>query len=106
MTLTITLFISLSTLPLAGHKLTWVQRIAAAIGVVKGVQFLHAGIVPGVFSNNLKITDVLLDENLHVKINSFNLPLLAEARGKVWIDINLFMFHSLHMLPFVSVPLS
>lgn len=71
-----------------GHKLTWVQRIAAAIGVVKGVQFLHTGIVPGVFSNNLKITDVLLDENLHVKINSHNLPLLAEARGKCSAEVS------------------
>lgn len=85
MTLTITHFTYLSKLCLAGYKLTWVQRIAAAIGIVKGVQFLHTGIVPGVFSNNLKITDVLLDENFHVKINSYNLPLLAEARGKVWI---------------------
>lgn len=84
MTLTITHFTSLSKLCLAGYKLTWVQRIAAVIAIVKGVQFLH-WIVPGVFSNNLKITDVLLDENFHVKINSYNLPLLAEARGKVWI---------------------
>ncbi|KAL9419486.1 hypothetical protein AB3S75_037280 [Citrus x aurantiifolia] len=64
-----------------GYKLTWVQRIAAVIAIVKGVQFLH-WIVPGVFSNNLKITDVLLDENFHVKIDGYDLPLLAEARGK------------------------
>lgn len=50
----------------------------SAVGVVKGVQFLHTGIVPGVFSNDLKITDVLLDQSLHVKINRYNLPLLAD----------------------------
>ncbi|KAL6327358.1 hypothetical protein AAG906_018960 [Vitis piasezkii] len=55
------------------QRLNWTQRIAAAIGVVKGIQFLHTGIVPGLFSNNLKITDVLLDHNLHVKISSYNL---------------------------------
>lgn len=62
------------------HRFTWTQRIAAAIGVVKGIQFLHTGTVPGVYSNNLKITDVLLDNNHHVKISSYNLPLLAENK--------------------------
>lgn len=63
-------------------KVTWVQRIGAAMGVVKGIQFLHTGIVPGVFSNDLKITDVLMDHSLHVKISKYNLPLLA-VDGKV-----------------------
>ncbi|KAK3228618.1 hypothetical protein Dsin_000499 [Dipteronia sinensis] len=64
-----------------GPKLTWLQRIAAAIGVAKGIQFLHTGIVPGVFPNNIKITDVLLDQNLHVKLSTYNLPLLADSMG-------------------------
>ncbi|XVF82643.1 hypothetical protein PTKIN_Ptkin16aG0065500 [Pterospermum kingtungense] len=66
---------------LPGQRLNWTQRLAAAIGVAKGIQFLHTGILPGVFSNNFKITDVLLDQNLHVKISCYNLPLLAENRG-------------------------
>ncbi|KAL5568712.1 hypothetical protein UlMin_025287 [Ulmus minor] len=66
-----------------GKKLSWTQRIAAAIGVAKGVQFLHTGIVPGVYSNNLKIRNVLMDNNFHVKISSYNLPLLAENRRTV-----------------------
>ncbi|KZV15180.1 hypothetical protein F511_33666 [Dorcoceras hygrometricum] len=64
------------------RKLTWAQRIAAATGVAKGIQFLHTGIMPGVFSNNLKITDVLLDQNLVAKISSQNLPLRAENTEK------------------------
>ncbi|KAL5708735.1 hypothetical protein ACHQM5_019501 [Ranunculus cassubicifolius] len=64
-------------------KLTWTQRIAAAVGIAKGIQFLHTGIVPGVYSNNLKITDILLDNNLVAKISSYNLPLLAENMRKV-----------------------
>ncbi|KAK4478830.1 hypothetical protein RD792_014331 [Penstemon davidsonii] len=63
-------------------NLTWAQRIAVATGVAKGIQFLHTGIVPGLFSNNLKITDVLVDQNLLAKISSYNLPLLAENMGK------------------------
>ncbi|KAL7096376.1 hypothetical protein ACP275_10G075700 [Erythranthe tilingii] len=64
------------------QKLTWGQRIAAVTGVAKGIQFLHTGIVPGFFSNNIKITDVLLDPNLIAKISSYNLPLLSDHTGK------------------------
>nr|KYP51615.1 putative LRR receptor-like serine/threonine-protein kinase At1g14390 family [Cajanus cajan] len=67
----------------SGEKLSWTQRIAAAIGVVKGIQFLHTGIVPGLYSNNLKITDVLLDNNHNVKISSYNLPLSAENKKTI-----------------------
>ncbi|KAE8702345.1 putative inactive leucine-rich repeat receptor-like protein kinase [Hibiscus syriacus] len=69
-----------------GHSeqsLTWPQRISSAIRIAKGIQFLHTVIVPGVYSNNLKITDVLMDQNLVEKIGSYNLPLLAESAGKV-----------------------
>ncbi|MQL74606.1 hypothetical protein Taro_006990 [Colocasia esculenta] len=62
----------------AGQKLTWTQRISAAIGVAKGIQFLHAGIIPGLFANGLKTTNVLLDQNLVAKISSYNLPIISE----------------------------
>ncbi|WOL15293.1 putative inactive leucine-rich repeat receptor-like protein kinase [Canna indica] len=62
----------------AGEKLTWTQRISAAIGVVKGIQFLHGGMVPGLFANDLKITNVMLDQHLVAKISSYNLPILAD----------------------------
>ncbi|KAK4379110.1 hypothetical protein RND71_000972 [Anisodus tanguticus] len=64
----------------SAQKFTWTQRMGAAIGIAKGIQFLHTGIVPGIFSNQLKITDVLLDQNLHVKISKYNLPLLIENK--------------------------
>lgn len=63
------------------RSLTWTQRIAAAVGIAKGIQFLHT--VAGVYSNNIKITDVLLDQNLAAKISSYNLPLMAESMAKV-----------------------
>ncbi|KAK7336292.1 hypothetical protein VNO77_16828 [Canavalia gladiata] len=66
----------------AKKSLSWTQRIGTAIGVAKGIQFLHTGIVPGVYSNNLKIEDVLLDQNLAAKISSYHLPLLSNM-GKV-----------------------
>nr|XP_009398994.1 PREDICTED: probable inactive leucine-rich repeat receptor-like protein kinase At3g03770 [Musa acuminata subsp. malaccensis] len=61
-----------------GQRLTWIQRLSAAIGVVKGIQFLHGGIMPGFFSNDLKVTNIFLDQNLVAKISSYNLPVLAE----------------------------
>ncbi|CAO2820279.1 unnamed protein product [Amaranthus hypochondriacus] len=67
----------------ARRRLSWAQRIAASIGIAKGIEFLHGGITPGIFSNNLRITDVLLDQNLGAKISSYNLPLLAANMGEV-----------------------
>ena len=34
------------------NTLTWTQHIAAAIGVAKGIQFLHTEIMPGVNRDN------------------------------------------------------
>ncbi|CAL5185589.1 unnamed protein product [Lathyrus oleraceus] len=62
-------------------SLTWTQRVAVATGVAKGIQFLHTEIVPGVYSNNLKITDVLLDQNFVAKISSYNMPLLSKSHS-------------------------
>ncbi|XP_073151586.1 probable inactive leucine-rich repeat receptor-like protein kinase At3g03770 [Henckelia pumila] len=70
------------------QKFTWTQRIAAAIEVARGIQFLHTGNTPGVYLNHLKITDVLVDQNLHVKINKYNLQLLAENRRSDEIGIS------------------
>uniref|UniRef100_A0A804M5C8 Protein kinase domain-containing protein n=1 Tax=Zea mays TaxID=4577 RepID=A0A804M5C8_MAIZE len=62
-----------------GCRLTWSQRISAAIGVAKGIQFLHGGIIPGLVGNDLRITNVLVDQNHVAKIGSYNIPILAEA---------------------------
>ncbi|CAH9111698.1 unnamed protein product [Cuscuta epithymum] len=66
-----------------GQKFSWSQRMAAALGIARGIQFLHTGIVPGIFSNELKITNILLaDHHIHVKISKYNLPLLAAAAAE------------------------
>lgn len=57
------------------EMLKWPQRMAISIGVARGVQFLHAGIAPGIFGNKLKIENVLLDESLTPRISSYNIPL-------------------------------
>ncbi|PWA57183.1 concanavalin A-like lectin/glucanase domain-containing protein [Artemisia annua] len=66
---------------IAGQKLSWAQRLAAAIGISKGIQFLSTRITQRIFPNNLKITDVLLDQNFHVKISGYNISLLEETKA-------------------------
>ncbi|KAK9277563.1 hypothetical protein L1049_007108 [Liquidambar formosana] len=55
--------------------LQWPQRMAITIGVARGIHFLHTGVAPGIFGNNLKIENILLDESLTAKISSYNMPL-------------------------------
>ncbi|KAL2943007.1 hypothetical protein RDABS01_031355 [Bienertia sinuspersici] len=66
-----------------GQKPTWSNRITVAVEVAKGIQFLQTGMIPGLYSNNVKTTNVLIDHNLHVKLSSYNLPLFAEVKDKV-----------------------
>ncbi|XP_010523448.1 PREDICTED: probable LRR receptor-like serine/threonine-protein kinase At1g14390 [Tarenaya hassleriana] len=55
--------------------LKWPQRMAIAIGVARGIQFLHTGVAPGIFGNNLDIENILLDETLGAKICGYTIPL-------------------------------
>ncbi|WCJ19150.1 Leucine-rich repeat protein kinase family protein [Euphorbia peplus] len=69
----------------AGKRMNWKQRIGAAIGVAKGIQFLQTLTVHVTLdsSNSLKITDVLVDHDLHVKVCTFkHLLLFAENESR------------------------
>lgn len=55
--------------------LKWPQRMAIIIGATRGIQFLHTGVAPGIFGNNLKIDNILLDETLTAKLSGYNIPL-------------------------------
>ncbi|XP_047332872.1 probable LRR receptor-like serine/threonine-protein kinase At1g14390 [Impatiens glandulifera] len=56
-------------------NLKWPQRMGIAIGIGRGVQFLHSGIAPGIFGNDLRIENVVLDDTLTAKLSSYNIPL-------------------------------
>lgn len=60
--------------------LKWPQRMAITIGFARGVQFLHTGVAPGIFGNNLKIENVLLDNSLSAKISDYNILLPFKVR--------------------------
>lgn len=55
--------------------------MAITIGVARGIQFLHTGVAPGIFGNNLKIENVLLDESLTAKLSNYNVPLPSKVRA-------------------------
>uniref|UniRef100_A0A2P2JA09 Uncharacterized protein MANES_05G098100 n=1 Tax=Rhizophora mucronata TaxID=61149 RepID=A0A2P2JA09_RHIMU len=59
--------------------LKWPQRMAITIGAARGIQFLHTGVPPGIFGNNIKIEHVLLDETLTAKISNYTIPLPSKV---------------------------
>ena len=63
------------------EMLKWPQRVAAVIGVARGIQFLHTVTVPGIVGNDLGIENVLLDETLTAKISNYNLPMLSKNKN-------------------------
>ncbi|KAI3429141.1 Protein kinase domain-containing protein [Psidium guajava] len=65
------------------EMLKWPQRMAISIGVARGIQFLHTGMAPGIFGNDLNIDNVLLDESLTAKISNYNIPLPFKMGSKI-----------------------
>jgi hypothetical protein len=64
--------------------LKWPQRVSAAIGIARGIQFLHNLTAPDVVQNDLNIENILLDKTLTSKISDFNLPMISISKnGKV-----------------------
>ncbi|KAI8004758.1 putative LRR receptor-like serine/threonine-protein kinase [Camellia lanceoleosa] len=59
--------------------LKWPQRMGIAMGIARGIQFLHSGITPGMYGNDLKIENILLDKTLTAKISSYNISLPSKV---------------------------
>uniref|UniRef100_A0A0E0ABE1 non-specific serine/threonine protein kinase n=1 Tax=Oryza glumipatula TaxID=40148 RepID=A0A0E0ABE1_9ORYZ len=69
------------------EMLKWPQRVSAAIGVARGIQFLHDVTAPGIVHNDLSIENILLDKTLTSKISNFNLPLISTSKnGKIFSE--------------------
>jgi hypothetical protein len=64
------------------EMLRWPQRMAIIIGVARGIQFLHTGVAPGIFGNNVKIENVLLDDTLTAKLSDYKIPLPSKVRAE------------------------
>ncbi|CAL1357330.1 unnamed protein product [Linum trigynum] len=59
--------------------LKWPQRMAITMGVARGIHFLHTGVAPGIFGNDVKMENVLLDESLTAKLSNYTLPLPSKV---------------------------
>jgi hypothetical protein len=89
----------------AGHKgrdaLNWSQRLAAVIGAGRGIHYLHTGVSPPIFYNNLKITNILLDSNMVAQVSDFGLPV---RRVSFSMDVsNWSSFPSKYLEPYPGV---
>ncbi|XP_075503496.1 putative inactive leucine-rich repeat receptor-like protein kinase At3g03770 isoform X2 [Primulina tabacum] len=58
----------------------WPDRLAILIGIAKAVHFLHNGIIPGFFSNQLKAKNILLIENGIGKLRDYGLSVVADQK--------------------------
>ncbi|CAL5418238.1 unnamed protein product [Camellia sinensis] len=61
--------------------LKWPQRRRIAVGIARGIQFSHSRITPGMYGNDLKIENTLLDKTLTAKISSYNISLPSKKVG-------------------------
>ncbi|XP_031478927.1 probable inactive leucine-rich repeat receptor-like protein kinase At3g03770 [Nymphaea colorata] len=63
--------------------LKWSERLAVLIGVAKAVHFLHTGIIPGFFHNQLKSKNILIDEHGISKLSDYGLSIFIEELEKL-----------------------
>ncbi|KAE9598006.1 putative protein kinase RLK-Pelle-LRR-VI-1 family [Lupinus albus] len=62
--------------------LKWPQRMAISIGIARGVQFLHTGVAPAIYGNNLSIKNILLDDSLNAKVSGYTIPFTSNQIGR------------------------
>jgi serine/threonine protein kinase len=63
-----------STKPL---QLEWEDRYKIAIGMAKGLAYLHSGVVPQIIHRDIKANNILLDVHFNARVADFGLAKLA-----------------------------
>lgn len=72
------------------RALKWPDRLVVLIGIAKAVHFLHSGIIPGLYNNQLKTKNILLDEHFIAKVSDYGLSIIMEEiyKHEVRIEID------------------
>ncbi|KAF8118080.1 hypothetical protein N665_0006s0080 [Sinapis alba] len=65
--------------------LTWPDRLAILIEIAKAVHFLHTGVIPGSFNNQLKTNNILLDQHKIAKLSDYGVSAIIEENDKLEI---------------------
>lgn len=58
--------------------------------MAKAVHFLHTGVIPGVYNNQLKTNNILLDEHRIAKLSDYGMSIIIEENEK----LEVYMFPS------------
>lgn len=70
-----------------GQFLKWSERLSVLIGAAKAVHFLHTGVIPGFFNNQLKANNILLDEHHIAKLSDYGLSIITEEIDKLEVRV-------------------
>uniref|UniRef100_M4CPV4 Protein kinase domain-containing protein n=1 Tax=Brassica campestris TaxID=3711 RepID=M4CPV4_BRACM len=65
--------------------LTWPDRLGILIEIAKAVHFLHTGVIPGSFNNQLKTNNILLDQHKIAKLSDYGVTAILEENEKLEI---------------------
>ncbi|KAG6553394.1 hypothetical protein Mapa_005129 [Marchantia paleacea] len=59
------------------RSLNWIERRRLAVGVAKGISYLHNDTRPPIIHRDIKASNILLDENLNARVSDFGLAKFA-----------------------------
>ncbi|GAB4845726.1 hypothetical protein Ancab_039129 [Ancistrocladus abbreviatus] len=57
---------------------SWPERLTILNDIARAVHFLHTGIIPGFFNNQLKMNNILLDEHWKAKLSDYGLSIIFD----------------------------